>query len=118
MSSNLYPAISIAVRPEVFADGEAAQAALRTKAIARCHELFDMVEARLSQEGPWLLGDVFSAGDIYLFMMAIWAEPSEAALHDRCPWIGQVCNGVRDRPRLAAAIEAHGVSKVGGPAAA
>jgi glutathione S-transferase len=115
MSSNLYQAINLTVSPEVFADGEAAQAALKARAIERCHVLFDVIEARLSQEGPWLLGDAFSAGDIYLFMMAIWAEPSEAALHDRCPWIGQVCNGVRDRPRLAAAIEAHGVSKVGGP---
>jgi glutathione S-transferase len=116
MSSNLYGAINLAVDPAAFADGEAAQAALKARAIARSHELFDVIEAKLAQEGPWLLGDSFSAADLYLFMMAIWAEPSEAALHDRCPGIGTVCTGVRERPRLGAAIESHGVAKVAGPA--
>jgi glutathione S-transferase len=114
MSTNLYWTINMTVQPELLAEGEAAQAALKAKAIERSHELFDVIEARLEQEGPWLLGDSFSAGDLYLFMLAIWAEPSEAALHDRCPSIGAVCNGVRQRPRLGAAIEAHGVAKVAG----
>jgi glutathione S-transferase len=117
MSSNLYGAISLAVSPEALVQGEAACAALKAKAVERSYALFDIIEAKLRQEGPWLLGESFSAGDLYLFMMATWAEPSEAALHDRCPWIGAVCNGVRERPRLGATIEAHGLSKVGGPAA-
>ena len=118
MSSNLYPAINLAVSPEAFAEGEAAQAALEARAVERSRELFDIIEAKLRQEGPWLLGDSFSAGDLYLFMMAIWAKPSEAALHDRCPSIGAVCSGVRRRSRLAAALEAHGAGEVGGPDAA
>jgi len=113
MSCNLYPTINLTVQPDLFVAGEAAQAALKAGAVERSHELFDVIEAKLRQEGPWLLGETFSAGDLYLFMMAIWAKPSEAALHDRCPSIGAACNGVRARPRLAAAIEAHGVSKVG-----
>ncbi len=116
MSTNLYQTINLAIYPQVLAEGEAA-AALQARATERSLELFDIIETKLRQEGPWLLGDGFSAADLYLFMMAIWARPSEAALHDRCPWIGAVCNGVRERPRLAAALEAHGVSKVGGPAA-
>ena len=115
MSSNLYQAINLTVDPGAFAEGEAAQAALKAGAIERSRELFDVIEAKLRQEGPWLLGEGFSAADLYLFMMAIWAAPSEAALHDRCPSIGAVCNRVRERPRLGAAIEAHGVGKVGGP---
>ena len=117
MSSNLYQTINLAIYPQALAEGEAAQAALQARATERSLELFDIIEKKLRLEGPWLLGDAFSAGDLYLFMMAVWAKPSEAALHDRCPWIGAVCNCVRQRPRLAAALEAHGVSKVGGPGA-
>lgn len=117
MSSNLYQTINLAIYPQALAEGEAAQAALQARATERSLELFDIIEKKLRLEGPWLLGDSFSAGDLYLFMMAIWAMPSEAALHDRCPWIGAVCNGVRERRRLAAALEAHGVGKVAGPVA-
>jgi len=116
MSTNLYGTINLTVQPEAFAEGEAAIAALQSKAAKRSLELFDVIEAKLRREGPWLLGEKFSAGDLYLFMMSIWAAPSEAALHERCPLIAAVCSGVRDRPRLAAAIEAHGLSKVKGPA--
>lgn len=114
MSSNLYGALNLAISPDSFAPDETACAALKSRAVERTHELFDIIEAKLRQEGPWLLGDSFSAGDLYLFMLAMWVRPSEAALHERCPWIGAVCNGVRERPRLGAAIEAHGVAKVGG----
>jgi glutathione S-transferase len=114
MSSNLYWTLNLTFHPEVFVDGQAAQAALGATATERSNGLFEVIETKLKQEGPWLLGETFSAADLYLFMLAIWAKPSEAALHDRCPWIGAVCNGVRVRPRLGAVIEAHGVSKVGG----
>ena len=114
MSSNLYGALNLAISPQAYAQGEAACAALKSRAVERSQQLFDILEAKLRQEGPWLLGDGFSAGDLYLLMLAMWAEPSEAALHARCPWIGAVCNRVRERPRLGAAIEAHGVAKVGG----
>lgn len=111
MSANLYPTLSLAVDPDLLVEGEGPRAALRAGAVARSHKLFDAIEAKLVQEGPWLLGETFSAVDLYLFMMAIWAEPSEAALHERCPGIGAVCNAVRQRPRLGAAIEAHGVGR-------
>jgi glutathione S-transferase len=114
MSSNLYGTLNLTFHPEAFAEGEAAQAALKARAVERSNELFEVIETKLRQDGPWLLGETFSAADLYLFMLAIWAKPSEAALHDRCPWVGAVCNRVRERPRLAAAIDAHGVSKVGG----
>lgn len=114
MSSNLYWALNLTFHPELFADGEEHRGALTAKAVARSNDIFDVMEARLRQEGPWLLGDAFSAADLYLFMMTVWAKPSEAALHDRCPGIGAIANRVRERPRLRATLEAHGVIKLGG----
>ena len=113
MSSNLYWTLNLTFHPEPFADGKRAASALKAKAVERSNAIFDIIEGRLKAEGPWLLGEEFSAADLYLFMMAIWAKPSEAALHDRCPWIGALVTRVRERPRLGASIEAHGISKVG-----
>jgi glutathione S-transferase len=113
MSSNLYPTLSLIVDPGLLVADQACRVALKAGAVARSHELFDVIEVKLQQEGPWLLGEAFSAVDLYLFMMAIWAEPSEAVLHERCPGIGAVCTRVRERPRLGAAIEAHGVGRAG-----
>lgn len=113
MSSNLYPTLSLIVDPGALVADEAARAALKAGAVMRSHELFDIIEVKLQQEGPWLFGEAFSAVDLYLFMLAVWAAPSEAALHERCPGIRAVCDGVRARPRLGAAIEAHGVGRAG-----
>lgn len=113
MSSNLYWTLNLTFHPELFANGKRAEAALKAKAIERSNTMFDVIEERLKADGPWLLGEEFCAADLYLFMMAIWAKPSEAALHDRCPWIGALATRVRDRPRLGATIEAHAASKVG-----
>ena len=56
-----------------------------------------------------MLGERFTAADIYLFMLTIWAHPSERALLNRCPHIARVAASVRSRPRLKASLEAHGV---------
>ena len=76
--------------------------------------LFDMIEARLAKEGPFLLGERFSAADIYLFMLSLWARPSEAEHLARLPHIAKVSEAVRARPKLKAALEAHGVMEFGG----
>ncbi|MGH6874943.1 MAG: glutathione S-transferase family protein, partial [Aestuariivirgaceae bacterium] len=66
---------------------------------------------------PFLLGETFSAADLYLFMLTVWAKPSEGALHDRCRAIARLCEHVRSRPKLKAALEAHGVIKAAEAAA-
>lgn len=109
MSSNMYWALNLTFHPELYADDESHRPALRAKAVERSNAMFDVIEAKLEDEGPWLLGNDFSAADLYLFMMAVWAKPSEAALHERCPSIGALCSRVRQRPRLAAVLEDHGV---------
>lgn len=113
MSSNLYPAISLSFHPELWADGEADQRRLGEKGIAESNRLFDVIEQRLATEGPWLAGDTYSAADLYLLMCAVWARPSETALLKRCPNIAWVLGEVRKRPKLHAALEAHGVSEPG-----
>jgi glutathione S-transferase len=117
MSSNIYGMINLAEFCEDFISDTSAQQRIRDNAIAAYHGVFDIVDARLTKEGPFLLGDMFSAADLYLFMLTIWAKPSERALLDRCTAIAKLCDHVRGRAKLKAALETHGVMKVAEPAA-
>jgi glutathione S-transferase len=115
MSTNIYPAISLGSASSG-ADGYALTpehgAHITAIATARSHELFGIVETRLTEEGPYLMGESFSAIDIYLFMLTIWTRPYESALLARFPCIASVAAAVRARPKLKAAIEAHGVDRL------
>lgn len=66
---------------------------------------FKIVDDALSH-GEWMLGDRFSACDIYLYMLTSWFEPPEA-LYVRFPNIARVAAGVTTRPASARAIAKH-----------
>jgi glutathione S-transferase len=114
LSVNLYQMISIAFAPGMLGDTDSEKATIARRAAEASNALFDMIEARLGKEGPFLLGERFSAADIYLFMLSLWARPSEAEHLARCPNIARVSEAVRARPKLKAALEAHGVMGLGG----
>ena len=114
MAVNLYPAINLALGAEAFTETPEQNEVVKTKAAAHEAWLFDLIDRRLAKEGPYMVGERFSAADIYLFMLSIWAQPSERALHERCPNIARVAASVRARPRLKAALDAHGVLELGG----
>ena len=78
---------------------------MRKRAVDMLLSQFVIVEDALSR-GQWLLGDRFSACDIYLHMLTTWFEPPEA-LYARFPNIARVCAGVEARPASARAIEKH-----------
>jgi hypothetical protein len=44
--------------------------------------------------------------------MTIWAKPSERALLERCLAIARLSEHIRGKPKLKAALEAHGIMKV------
>ena len=118
LASNLYPMINIATDSGAFSNlGAEATEALKQRAIEHCDRLFDVIELKLESEGPFLLGEKFSAADLYLFMLSVWALPSEARLHVRCPAIAGIGAHIRNRPKLKAALETHGVLKIAAAAA-
>lgn len=108
MAVNLYPYIDFAFDGSRLAETEEQNAAVRRKGGQHSLAVFDILEKRLAEDGPFLLGDNFSAADIYLFMLTLWAYPSERAVLERCPRIATVAAHLRGRPRLKAALEAHG----------
>ena len=112
MAVNLYPYINLAFDSSSLVETEEQNAVIRRKAGQHSLAIFGVLENRLAEDGPFLLGDNFSAADIYLFMLTLWAYPSESAVLERYPHIATVAAHVRSRPRLKAALEAHGALAV------
>lgn len=113
LSSNVYGAMNVAEFSADYSADPAIQEKIREHAESDYHNAFDIIDRRLGKEGPFLLGEEFSAADLYLFMMTIWVKPSEGALLNRCKGIAKVSEHIRGRPKLKAALEAHGVMKIG-----
>jgi glutathione S-transferase len=108
MSANLYPAINMADHDGVYARDAADQAWIAQKAMEQSHQLWAILNARLGAEGPWLMGANFSALDLYAFMMTLWNKPRESELLEKFQALADHAAAVRARPKLKAALEAHG----------
>jgi glutathione S-transferase len=113
MSCNLYPAVSMTYGGNSLAMNEAHDRFIVNKASERSLELFTLLDGMLAAEGPFLMGSSYTALDIYLFMLTLWALPGEGEVHRRCPHVAAVCREVRARPKLKAVLEAHGVLSPG-----
>ncbi|MDP1699458.1 MAG: glutathione S-transferase family protein [Aestuariivirga sp.] len=109
MSANLYVAYNIGDAANFYARNAVEEAFLVEKSIEKSNQLWSILAKRLETEGPWLMGENFSALDIYAFMLFCWSRPKEIALHAEFPAIAKLAQAVRARPKLKAALEAHGV---------
>ena len=114
MSANLYQTNNLAFGGNVYAMDEAHDRFIIAQATALADGYWALIEQRLAAEGPWLMGETFSALDIYAFMLSLWARPNELSLHGKFPQVSRLTQAVRERPRLKAALEAHGVMEPGG----
>ena len=114
LSTNLYMTNNIAFGDSIFASDSAQDAFICAKASARADSYWHILEQRLASGGPWLMGEFFSALDIYTFMLSIWGRPSEIELRARFPGIAALADAIRARPKLKAVLEAHGVLAPGG----
>jgi glutathione S-transferase len=109
MSTNLYVAINMGDAGNFYSRNAAEEAFLVSKSIEKCNQLWAILARRLEAEGPWLMGENFSALDLYAFMLTCWSRPKESVLLAEFPAVAKLAQAVRARPKLKAALEAHGV---------
>ncbi len=109
MSTNLYVAYNMGDSDNFYARNPAEEAFLLGKSIEKSHQLWAILAKRLETEGPWLMGENFSALDLYAFMLCCWYRPKETLLHAEFPAVANLAKAVRAQPKLKAALEAHGV---------
>jgi glutathione S-transferase len=113
MSTNIYPVTNMAYGGGGYSDSEEQSAIIKRKASEVMLQNFTVMEEKLGHPGPYVLGKTLTALDLYLFMLSIWAMPSEAELHQRCKRIAKICATVRERPKLQEALAEHGVLQPG-----
>jgi glutathione S-transferase len=83
---------------------EAAAPAVKAAAQARLEGMFDRIAEQLGA-GPWLLGERFSAADLFLFMLIRWGRGMPRAPR-ALPALGSLADRVLARPAVQATIAA------------
>jgi glutathione S-transferase len=95
--------------PHRWADDEAGAASVKRRAEARMGEMFDGMEDSLAGGGPYLLGNRFSAADLYLLMLAGWSRPFERPAGTR-PRLARLLEQVVARPAVQRGFAAEGMA--------
>lgn len=78
---------------------ETGVAGVRASAIAEVADTWGRVDRHLAQKGPYLLGERFSAADIFCFMLSTWQD-SCPDLNSRFPHIKKLADLVAARPAV------------------
>lgn len=74
-------------------------AGVKARALAETAETWDRIDKHLEKNGPYLLGDRFSAADIFCFMLSTWQD-SCPDLNTRFPHVKKLADLVAARPAV------------------
>ncbi len=96
-AAEIYPADLRYFYSHRIAGAEAAEA-VKAQGLRDMERLFDHAAAHMVQ-GPYVLGESFSAADVYLFMLLNWHPDSAGYLHSR-PKLRDLWERLRQRPSV------------------
>ena len=74
-SNSVQNAFQLSYYPERFADTKADEPSAKRRGNRRLRETWQVIDDQIG-DNQWLLGDQFSAVDIYLFMLTTWLDSS------------------------------------------
>ena len=74
-------------------------------------DLWSRIDAHLAKNGPFLLGDRFSAADALCYMLSTWQDCCPG-LYKRFPSVHRLAEKVRARPAIARVAELNDVGPV------
>jgi glutathione S-transferase len=117
LNSNLYKAIGMAFHGDVYAMTPEHNKHIFDKAVEQCDALWAVIDQRLAAKGPWLMGNAYSAADIYAFTAVTWGRPNEMAVLGKFAHVAKLAEAIRARPKLKAVLEAHDVTRPASDAA-
>lgn len=95
----IYPTFTFGDDTSRWVDGEEAGARLKASTNQRREDLWRYVESQVSPD-PWVLGERFSALDLYVSVMTHW-RPRRPWFAEHCPKLSRVALRVDAMPRLA-----------------
>ncbi len=100
----IYPTFTIADDPTRLVSGAASQAELKERAQAHRQALWRQVEKEV--QGPWFLGSLFSALDLYLAAMTRWG-PGRDWFRVHAPKLYAIALAAEALPAVAPVIDAN-----------
>ena len=91
-----------------YLDTESARHELKSVSERRLERMFSQLDSRLGEAGPWMLGERFSAIDIFLVMLCRWTR-AMARPATSYPNLNRLIGLVTARPAWAAMMLAEGI---------
>ena len=106
MTDTIYPSYNRYYHSERYTSDSAGEAGVKNQAMVLAQNQWQVIENEITSNGPWLLGDQFSACDIYLQMITTWHEEPKD-LFAKFPRVRQVAKDVLEREATRRAFERH-----------
>ena len=108
LGSMVHPAVALEYHPDWFAKSDGAIAEVKVRAQQRCDELWSQIESQVG-DGPWLLGQDFSAADILFWLQAQFHYDAKRMLSENKK-VNALVERVSARPKIAALMRQHGLA--------
>ncbi|MEM7269859.1 MAG: glutathione S-transferase family protein [Pseudomonadota bacterium] len=99
-SNSVQNAFQLDYYPDRFADAPADEASAQRRGQRRLRETWGVIDDQIG-DAEWLLGDRFSAADIYLAMLTTWLAPSRGQPRvEEFPNVQRIANAALQRPSM------------------
>ena len=104
-SSSVQNAFQLTYYPDRFADSPADEASAQRRGVRRLGETWRVIDQQIG-DSAWVLGDHFSAADIYLFMLTTWMRSTQGhPAIDEFPNVKRIADLVVRRPSVQRVYE-------------
>ena len=104
-SNSVQNAFQLNYYPDRFADTPADEPGAQRRGIRRLRETWKVIDDQIG-DNEWVLGERFSAVDIYLFMLTTWLRPSrDHPSTDEFPNVKRIADAVMSRPSVQLVYE-------------
>ncbi len=104
-SSSVQNAFQITYYPDRFANSLQGEPGVQQRGNRRLRETWSVTERQIGSK-EWVLGDRFSAADIYLFMLTTWLRPAKGHPSiEEFPNVNRVAGAVAQRPTVQRVYE-------------
>ncbi len=99
-SNSVQNAFQLIYYPDRFADTAADEPSAQRRGIRRLRETWKVIDGQIGNN-KWILGDRFSAADIYLFMLTTWLDaPRGHPSTDEFPNVERIAEAIMKRPSV------------------
>lgn len=104
-SNSVQNAFQLDYYPDRFADTPADESSAQRRGIRRLRETWKVIDDQIG-DSDWVLGEQFSAADIYLFMLTTWLRPSRGQPStNEFPNVKRIADSVVSRPSVQLVYE-------------